>query len=99
MKNRMEELFKESGVNIDLSKINLGDDEQDIAAKVFAAMDEAMSGMEDAPPNKPKSKREIQKEQEKAQELEALQKKELSSIYKQLAKEFHPDLEQDEAKG
>lgn len=45
------------------------------------------------PPSKPKTKKELIKEQ-KARELEILQNKGLNSIYKRLAKGLHPDLEQ-----
>lgn len=95
-KQEMEHLFEDHGLEVDLSKIDLADDEEKIKYKILEAMkDAAEIAMEKEEPRlKPKSKREIQKEM-KAQELENLRKNGLGSIYKQLAKVFHPDLEQD----
>ena len=49
------------------------------------------------PPSKPKSKKQLEKE-EKVRQLEALKNQGIGSIYKRLVKELHPDLEQDPEK-
>ncbi len=103
MKEYLEDMFKEHGLDIDLSKINVDDDFHDTMQKVRDLIDDvaAKAQKEREPETRKKTKRELEKErraQEKAskvQELENLQKKGLASIYKQLAKALHPDLEQD----
>ena len=92
MKNELEGMFQGIGINLDLSKVSHTDSEEDAMKKLFEAMNvskEEMSFNE-----KPKTKKQLEKESRR-KELEELQKKGLSSIYKQLAKAFHPDLEQD----
>jgi hypothetical protein len=99
LRAEMENMFKEEGIEIDLSKINLFDDEHDLNHKLFEAMGEAHAKRlenESAIPPKEKTKRELEKEK-KAQELENLQKKGIGTIYKQLVKVLHPDLEQNPA--
>lgn len=93
---QMEETLRDEGIDIDLSQLNFADDKEEIKQKIWEAMREAAENFKEKeePAAKPKSKKEIEKEK-KAQELEDLQKKGLSSIYKQLAKAFHPDLEPD----
>lgn len=97
LKEEMEEYFGEMGMDIDLSNIDSTDDEFDIKRKIMEAMASAGIEQEESSEHKPKSKKEIQKEK-KAKELEEVQKKGLGGIFKQLAKAFHPDLEQDPAK-
>lgn len=90
----MQEMFKANGLDIDLSNLDPSDGEEEIKEKFFSAMGAAAQAASEQEPEKPKSKKEQQKLL-KEQQLEALQKKGLGSIYKQLAKAFHPDLEQD----
>lgn len=94
LKEELQEMCKENGVDIDLSHIEVTDDEHEIQQKLFEAMHAAGQNMEEQeePATKSKTKKQLQKEA-KAQELEELQKKGISTIYKQLAKVFHPDLE------
>ena len=97
-KETMQAMFKnEVGGDIDLSLLENADDEIEIMRKIVEAMGEAKtSNMEKKKEEvcKPKSKKQLLKEQ-KVKEFEALQKREISTVYKQLAKVFHPDLEQD----
>lgn len=58
-------------------------------------MEAKLKMQEKEPIEKPKSKKEINREL-KAQKLADMQKQNLGQIYKQLAKVIHPDLEQDE---
>ncbi|MDR3625141.1 MAG: hypothetical protein P4L16_08420 [Chlamydiales bacterium] len=95
MKKEMSKEFKKRGIDIDLSDMNHKDSMQDIIQKMFESMNASQEYAEEKKtPPKPKSKKQLEKEQ-KAVELETLQKKSLSTIYKQLARAFHPDLEQD----
>lgn len=95
LKQEMQDMFREEGgIDIDLSSIEKEDREEGVLKKIFEAMQASGVGQKEEEMCKPKNKKQIQKEQ-KAKEFEALQKRELSTIYKQLAKVFHPDLEQD----
>lgn len=99
-KKDMESMFRDEGVDVDLSGINDYEDQDDLKSKMFEAMREARERMEEngsTSQTKQKTKKELDKEK-KIQELENLQKKGLSTIYKQLAKAIHPDLEQDPEK-
>jgi len=93
-KKAMEAVFKEQGFNINLSDIDLNDDDQEMTRKIFEAMENADVGIKEEAPVKPKSQKQLEREK-RALELQTLQKKGLSGIYKELAKAFHPDLEQD----
>lgn len=93
----LEELLKETEgfEDLDLSNFSADDHISDILGKIAgAAFEASKNGAGDAPePERKKTKKQLLKEQ-KAQELELLQNRTLGSIYKQLAKELHPDLEQ-----
>lgn len=69
-------------------------------SKFFESMQDATKGreksFESSSSARKKTKKEMLKE-EKAYELEKLKSKNINSIYKRLAKELHPDLEQDPA--
>jgi len=96
LKQEIERMCQEGGISIDLSKIDVMDNEHDIMHKLSEAMSDARSAFEEKikPSSvKAKNKKELQKEM-KAKALQELQKKGLSTIYKRLAKVFHPDLEQ-----
>lgn len=99
--SELEELFKaDTGVDIDLSHLNPDDSPEELYAKLTDAVRNKRIeefGEIPRPPEKPKSKKQLLKEQ-KALELKNLQTRNLSSIYKRLAKEFHPDLEYDQEK-
>ncbi len=94
-KDQMEGLFKQQGLDLDLSDIKMEGSQEEILAKLFASIEDqnAFAGQEKKENIHTKNKKQIEKE-EKALEKAALQKKEISMIYKQLAKVFHPDLEQ-----
>jgi len=93
MKREMKAQFqKEAGVDIDLSSITAEDTEADMMRKLFEALREAQAEEQETFEERPKTKQERQKE-----ETHELQKREISYVYKQLAKVLHPDLEQDPA--
>ncbi|MBS0622505.1 MAG: hypothetical protein JSR80_06070 [Verrucomicrobia bacterium] len=95
-KEMISEMFKELNLDVNLSSLDASDDQESIMHKVLEAMLEAHQKQTTEEPqlSKPKSKKEIQKEI-KAKELEKLQREGLGTLYKQLAKALHPDLEQD----
>ncbi len=95
MKN-IKEMFESEGIDIDISKLDAEDDQQDLLRKFMDMLEGVKDQMNtsDESESKPKTKRQLAME-EKAQELENVQKKGLSTIYKRLAKAFHPDLEQE----
>lgn len=99
LKTDFATMCEELGLEVDLSQVDSSDDEATIIRKLFQAVQAARENQQDKQKEhlagaKPKSKRELQKEM-KQKELEALQKKGLGTVYKQLAKTLHPDLEQD----
>jgi hypothetical protein len=97
MKAIMAELFKKQNINLDLSEINLQDDEDEIVRKLFEATHSASHSQQETisqKQEKKKTEKQLQKEQ-KEKELAELQKRSINDIYKSLAKNFHPDLEQD----
>jgi len=94
---------KEQGLNIDLSAMNATDSKEELMAKFQKAFIEASENKKteeiDVVGNveekvKKKSKQQLKKEL-RERELEEIQKKGLSKIYKQLARTLHPDLEPD----
>ncbi len=97
MREELEQRFKKDGIDIDLSQVNFAGSEEEIKSKIFEALHEAKENERQEQEYSPrqKSKQTLAKEK-KAQELENIQKKSLSTIYKQLAKTLHPDLEQDQ---
>ena len=94
-----EMLKKKTGINIDVSNFDPNDSLEEALCKLAESMEGVMDGNKNKtpPPPKQKSKKELLKEK-KALELETLQNKGLSTIYKRLVKELHPDLEQDPEK-
>ena len=97
LKEQMKEMFENRGMDVDLSSVDLTEDEPEIFRKVFEAMHEASLNQDEELPKKPKTKNQLEKERAE-QEFAELQKKGLSGIYKQLAKVLHPDLEQNPQK-
>lgn len=98
-REEMMEMFKEQGFDVDLSDLDPNDNSETFKEKFFDSVKnsfESRAQQEEAKPSK-KTKRQLEKEQ-KMKQAEALQKKSLSAIYKQLAKALHPDLELDPIK-
>jgi len=93
----IEDIFADIGIDIDLDGLNPGMSEAEIAAK-FAEMvgqiDQSFKS-EMRRPGHRKSKRQLQQE-ELMRSAEELRKKSIASIYKQLARALHPDLEPDD---
>lgn len=93
--------YAEQGIDIDLSQINENDSSEEFFSKIADAVHKGMQDKnieeefkEKETTDKKKTSKQIEKEV-KARQLLETQQKGLSTIYKQLAKAFHPDLEYD----
>jgi hypothetical protein len=99
VRSQMESMFSDFGIDIDLSDLRPDMDEDAVAAKaaeVADAMREKFEQEEQAFHERPrrKSKKQLERE-ERMKQVEEARSKSMASIYKQLAKVLHPDLEQD----
>ena len=94
VKDDFQEMFKEMGLDIDLSEINLDDTQEELFQKASNSFCEAASN---STQEQKKTKQQLEKELKQRQARE-IQKRSLRAIYTQLAKVFHPDLEPDSEK-
>ena len=92
VRSMMESMFDDLGVDIDLS--DLGSEMNQIARKMAEMSDTVRQKMQDDGSRQPghKTKRQLKKEERMRQD-EEVRKKNTTSIYRQLAKVLHPDLE------
>ncbi|OGB84012.1 hypothetical protein A3F66_06590 [candidate division TM6 bacterium RIFCSPHIGHO2_12_FULL_32_22] len=88
-KSEIQGVFKEMGIDIDLTGINIDDAPEDIMFKMFSKID-----LDTLKNKKKPTKKQLERDLKK-QQFEEMQAKSLNSIYKQLVRELHPDLEQD----
>jgi hypothetical protein len=102
MRDEMANMFEEMGLNFDFSAFHADMTEDEIMQKIVemkATLDAKQEQMEEQEQHdeakKKKTKKQLAQEA-KEKEMEAARKKDISSLYKQLAKAFHPDLETDE---
>jgi hypothetical protein len=98
----MEEMFDDLGIPIDLSDLHPNMTDEQIAAKQAEVRDWMQQQDEEEErtfrgPTRRKTKRQLEK-QERLQQAEELRNKSIASMYKQLAKVLHPDLEPDAAR-
>jgi hypothetical protein len=99
MRSAMEEMLGELGIGIDLSDLRPNMSDGELAAKATEMAERIQQEAEEEegafrPAAHRKSKRQLEKE-ERTRQAEQLRKKSIASIYKQLAKVLHPDLEPD----
>ena len=99
MRSAMEEMFGELGIGIDLSDLRPNMSDEELAAKAAEMAERIQEKAEEEegafrPPGNKKTKRQLEKE-ERTRQAEQLRNKSIASIYKQLAKVLHPDLEPD----
>ena len=97
MKGEMESMFNSFGMDIDLSDIDPETGQEELARRIKMMQEELQNKQEqnnwqDKP--RKKSVKQLEKE-EKERKMEEARNKNISTIYRQLAKAFHPDLEQD----
>jgi hypothetical protein len=99
MRSAMEEMFGELGIGIDLSDLRPDMSDEELAAKAAEMAERVEQKAEEEErafrsPTQRKTKRQLEKE-ERMRQAEQLRNKSIASIYKQLAKVLHPDLEPD----
>ena len=98
-KMQMENYFRSKGYNIDLDAVDFSGDPAEMKRKIHAQLDEQEQMNREREqhfnenPSK-KSKKQLEKEA-KEKEARNLQEKDIKSIYRNLVKLLHPDLEQD----
>ena len=96
MKEELTQMFEQMNIDIDLSDV---EDETQFAEKIAEArqkfLDEEEHRQHQRRTYKKKTASQIEKEKMQ-QAAEDLKQKNIGTIYRQLAKLFHPDLEQDE---
>ena len=98
MKDEMQNMFRENGFEFDLGGLNKNMSAAEIAAKMKELSDEMKEQEEEKEVNKSnrkKTAKQLEKEA-KTKQIEEVRNKNIKSIYKQLVKALHPDLEQDE---
>ncbi|GAA5481293.1 hypothetical protein [Haloferula sargassicola] len=103
----IEEMARNAGVEIDLSSLDLNGDpaefERQLEERFKAAGEDFQKKLESGelppPPGQPKRKRKPTKaaleRERRQQEIEQAKKRDIKTLYKQLAKVLHPDLEAD----
>ncbi len=99
MKNDMESMFDEFGFKMNFDGLHSKMTQEEIMQKTMEMEDklkQLAEAKEQQQAAKKKTKKQLEKE-EKAKQIQEARAKNISSIYKQLAKILHPDLEQDEA--
>jgi hypothetical protein len=100
VRSQMESMFATCGIDIDLSDLRPDMSEDAMAAKVAEVADtirQKIRQEEDDLRKRPhrKSKKQLERQQ-RLKQVEEARSKTIASIYKQLAKVLHPDLEQDD---
>ena len=98
-RQEIESMFNDFGIEIDLSEFKPGVSDETLAAKAAEIADhmrEAEENWRASNRPRPKTQRQMQKE-EQLRQAEELRKKTVASLYKQLARVLHPDLELDPA--
>lgn len=92
----MQEELAEMGVKVDLSDLDLNATPEEMLRKL-ADLEKQIRTESDSPGEsspRPKTRRQVAAE-EKRRQMEEMRTKDLATLYKQLAKLLHPDLEQD----
>lgn len=99
-RSAIESMFADAGIDIDLGDLNPDMSDAAIASKIaeMAERIQGKTGNEEGEMHRAgrrKTKRQLEKE-ERMRQAEEVRKKSIASIYKQLAKALHPDLEPDD---
>jgi len=99
MRDAIAEEFKRTGTKVDLSGLDPSLPPEELRARLedFERMSRKLDNEQAGRTSKPKGRRAIEAEA-RERELEELRKKDLGTLYRQLAKMLHPDLEQDPAR-
>lgn len=94
LKSRAQADFRDMGVDVDLSKFRPGMSPEELFETLAEVESKLKEGDEPGAASRRKSKRES-REEERTRLEEELRQRDLGSLYKQLAKMLHPDLEPD----
>lgn len=98
LREMIEQSARAAGVELDLSDLDPSGDPEEFERTVRERLGAAAALFEDAPPadKRPRKPTKAQAERERKRlELEDAKNRDLKSLFKQLAKAFHPDLEPD----
>lgn len=97
-KDEMESMFESAGFDINLKDIEKDMTPEEMVAKMKSLEEEFLKQQENIASKKTARKKTVKQleKEERERQLEEARNKNISSIYKQLAKALHPDLEQDE---
>ena len=97
MKDDMEETFQKMGFEVDLDDFHKDLSQEEMMRKMAEMLEnlqEQAEAKDTTRPKRKKTKKQIEKE-EREKQIEEAKSKNIAGIYKQLARIFHPDLEQD----
>ncbi len=100
MKDDMKQTFEGLGLEVDLDGFTSEMSEEEMMRKMMEMLGDVQEQAEAKAaeePKRKKSKKQIENEA-REKEIEDAKNKNIASIYKQLARVFHPDLEQDPAR-
>lgn len=92
-----DKLKKKFGIDVDLSDIDMTLSQDEIMWRLFQSIDKAAENQKSTQKKTNPSKK-MQEKEQKRLAFEEMQKKSLNSIYKELSRVLHPDLEQDSEK-
>lgn len=94
MKEDMSNTFNDLGIDIDLDDFTSDMSEEEMIRKMLEMAQNAQEQTEAKKASRKKTKKQLEKE-DREKQIEEAKNKDISAIYKQLAKIFHPDLERD----
>ena len=100
MKSGLESMFEEHGFDMNFDDMHSTMTQEEIMKKAVEMQEEFKQQArekDEKRATRKKTKKQLEKE-EKERQIEEARNKNITSIYKQLAKVFHPDLEPDEEK-
>jgi hypothetical protein len=102
LRTMLEKAAREVGIDLDLSDLDPNDDPEEFERTVKERLGEAAAAIQEgrhghgASAKRPRKRSNAQAEKERKRlEQEDAKKRDLKSLFKQLAKAFHPDLEPD----
>jgi len=94
----LEDLFKQAGVDVDLSGLGSNERDENSRARFEELLNKARQADErNSKRGRPKGAARKKAELEKARQLAEARTRDIGTLYRQLAKLLHPDLEQDPA--
>ncbi len=95
-KVNMQQVFEDFGTDIDLSRINMSESEEEIIEDIFRSMGKSFEKQKSSNEShkKIKKRKKLQEKEVIKQSFLDVQKKSIGSIYKKLVFTLHPDLEQ-----